>query len=299
MRQSLKRRARNRKNLSQVKTQVKKLRAAIAQGTRTPPRSCCPRPWARSTAPPRRASSTTTPPPGTRAGSPARSTRWPRKAWPHRRAVPPRAGLRRPPRPAPPAARPPSSSAGPARSSAAQARRRSSSDQRRAASSTSGTLKAMSAAGASRAAISSRGARSCAGRAAARTWRSERWSVPRIRRRRLALVEQRLQQRQAPPPRRGRRRRRSAGRAAGPCPGPAPPATSSARERRLALREGLQLVQLPHQPAQVLAHPLQQLLQRLRRPARSAAPAQLVRRRSARSAAPCSGSAEVTSAAAR
>ena len=32
MRQSLKHRARNRKNLSQVKTQVKKLRAAIAKG---------------------------------------------------------------------------------------------------------------------------------------------------------------------------------------------------------------------------------------------------------------------------
>jgi small subunit ribosomal protein S20 len=32
MRQSLKHRARNRKNLSQVKTQVKKLRAAIATG---------------------------------------------------------------------------------------------------------------------------------------------------------------------------------------------------------------------------------------------------------------------------
>jgi small subunit ribosomal protein S20 len=32
MRQSLKRRARNRKNLSQLKTQVKKLRAAIAAG---------------------------------------------------------------------------------------------------------------------------------------------------------------------------------------------------------------------------------------------------------------------------
>jgi small subunit ribosomal protein S20 len=32
MRQSRKRRARNRKNLSQVKTQVKKLRAAIARG---------------------------------------------------------------------------------------------------------------------------------------------------------------------------------------------------------------------------------------------------------------------------
>jgi small subunit ribosomal protein S20 len=32
MRQSLKRRARNRKNVSQVKTQVKKLRAAIAAG---------------------------------------------------------------------------------------------------------------------------------------------------------------------------------------------------------------------------------------------------------------------------
>ena len=32
MRQSLKHRARNRKNLSQVKTQVKKLRAAIARG---------------------------------------------------------------------------------------------------------------------------------------------------------------------------------------------------------------------------------------------------------------------------
>jgi small subunit ribosomal protein S20 len=31
-RQSIKRRARNRKNLSQVKTQLKKLRAAIAQG---------------------------------------------------------------------------------------------------------------------------------------------------------------------------------------------------------------------------------------------------------------------------
>lgn len=32
MRQSLKHRARNRKNLSQVKTQVKKLRAAVASG---------------------------------------------------------------------------------------------------------------------------------------------------------------------------------------------------------------------------------------------------------------------------
>jgi small subunit ribosomal protein S20 len=32
MRQSLKRRARNRKNLSQVKTDLKKLRAAIAKG---------------------------------------------------------------------------------------------------------------------------------------------------------------------------------------------------------------------------------------------------------------------------
>jgi small subunit ribosomal protein S20 len=32
MRQSLKRRARNRKNLSQFKTQVKKLRAAVARG---------------------------------------------------------------------------------------------------------------------------------------------------------------------------------------------------------------------------------------------------------------------------
>ena len=32
MRQSIKRRARNRKNVSQLKTQVKKLRAAIAKG---------------------------------------------------------------------------------------------------------------------------------------------------------------------------------------------------------------------------------------------------------------------------
>jgi small subunit ribosomal protein S20 len=42
MRQSLKRRARNRKNVSQLKTQVKKLRAAIATGDAAAARTLLP-----------------------------------------------------------------------------------------------------------------------------------------------------------------------------------------------------------------------------------------------------------------
>ena len=78
-------------NVSQLKTQVRKLRAAIAKGDADEAKQAARRDGrARSTARPRRASSTTTPPPGTRAGSTAGSTRWPRRPD-RRRSGPPHA----------------------------------------------------------------------------------------------------------------------------------------------------------------------------------------------------------------
>ena len=89
MRQSLKHRARNRKNLSQVKTQVKKLRAAIAKGDADEAKKSLGETVGEIDRAAKKGVIHDNAAAGTRAGSPARSTRW-RDRGPSRL---PRAGL--------------------------------------------------------------------------------------------------------------------------------------------------------------------------------------------------------------
>ena len=68
MRQGVKHNGPQPANLSQLKTQVKKLRAAIAKGDAAEAKKALAETVGEIDRRPRRASSTTTPPPGTRAG---------------------------------------------------------------------------------------------------------------------------------------------------------------------------------------------------------------------------------------
>jgi len=88
MRQSVKRRERNRKNLSQLKTQVKKLRAAIATGDAEAARKLLPETVGTIDKAAKKGVVHDTPPPGTRAAWRARSAPW---ARPSSRRLPPQA----------------------------------------------------------------------------------------------------------------------------------------------------------------------------------------------------------------